>query len=511
MDKVKSYRKVILPRTRLAGRDIQSRLLVAKSGMFARNCVLSGKCWEERTFPLYAKVKPVITNYPIGEEYLGRISSASGNALNVMPSNKPGITSTAYCALAAPNDWIQYSHTARPVTVDGYEFITHGDYSPRKWEFQGSYDGVNWTTLDSVVRVDSWTPGVLNTYSGTVVPENRGAYTMHRLVVTDFDAATCRIYHFQFFDADVDNAQSIYLDADAAHPLQIAFADGFDEDGLAKSVVKTITTGTSLDFSADLPLLDALNNQFLNQFYGGSAKFYAVYDAAGDILSYELEPIYQGQIFPTYVVPSLDSDTGNAGNPASIFDPLIDGLWGVQNSGETKSATFSYATPLFTDSFSISFRFYTSSSTYYLSVDLSEDGVNYDTYAKYSGSSKTGYTEVGSGTKTMEILLPRVYSLQRVRLYVTKSSTTNSSYYTHIYHLRFNDITKNPDRRLYQGKTYYYDIVSEEWVHEYRVPLGMVHIGRNVDDTAWVISSFTPTHIPQMVTVPWFRNTSHFD
>lgn len=510
MDKVKSYRKVILPRTRLAGRDVQSQILTAQTGMFARNCVLSGKCWEERTMPLYAKVKPVITTFVLGDEPLGLISSASGIAKNAMPSNKPGISSSGYCELGAFNDWIQYSHTARPVTVDVYEFITHGDYSPRKWEFQGSNDGVNWTTLDSVVYVDSWTPGVLNTYSGTVVPENRGAYTMHRLVVTEFDAATCRIYHFQFFDADVDNAQSIYLDADAAHPLQIAFADGFDEGGVAKSIVKTIATGTSVDFSADLPILATSNGQFLNQ-YGGSAKLYAVYDAGEDTLSYELEPTYQGQIYPTLVTPLVDSDTGNVGDPATVFDPAMDGLWGVQNSGETKSVTFSYATPLFTDSFSIRFGFYSSSNLYYLSVDLSEDGVNYDTYAKYSGSSKTGYTAVGTGTKTMEILLPRVYSLQRVRLYVTKSSTTYPSYYTHIYHLRFNDITKNPDRRLYQGKTYYYDSVNDVWVHEYRVPLGMVHIGRNADDTAWIISSFTPTHIPQMVTVPWFRNMTAYD
>ncbi len=508
MDKVKSYRKVILPRTRLAGRDVQSQLLTAQSGMFARNCVLSGKCWEERTMPLYAKVKPVISTFAIGDECLGKISSASGAAVNAMPSNKPGISSLAYCELGAVNDWIQYSHTARPVTVDVYEFITHGDYSPRKWEFQGSNDGVNWTPLDSVEYVDSWTPGVLNTYSGTVVPENRAAYTMHRLVVTDFDATTCRIYHFQFFDADVADAQSIYLDADAAHPLQIAFADGFDEGGVAKSIVKTIATGTSVDFSADLPILATSNGQFLNQ-YGGSAKLYAVYDAGEDTLSYELEPTYQGQIYPTLVTPFVDSDTGNVGDPATLFDPLTDGLWGGTYSSSIRTATLSYATPLLTDSFSIRFYFLGSRTNYRVSVDLSEDGVNYDTYATYSGAALTGYTATGSGTKTREVLLPRVYSIQRFRLNVC--ANYNSSSYTYVYHLRFNDITKNPDRRLYQGKTYYYDAANDVWVHEYRVPLGMVHIGRNMYDTNWVISSFTPTHVPQMVTVPWFRNMTAYD
>jgi len=475
------------------------------TGVFTRNCVLSGKRWDEFGVPAYVKLRNVITTFPSHDNLLGAMSSASGTASGALPRPRPTASMSEYCELASANDWIQYTHPYRTVTADGYTFMTHSDYAPNGWEFQGSNDGSNWTTLDTVdYSGETWATGV-NVYHGTINEGSHGSYTYHRIVFTSFVGSTVRIYHFQFYDSDVTSTGHIYIDADGTDPLKIAFADGY-EGGLPKDAISAISLGTELDLNSEVASL-ALSNEALLNTNAAAAHLFAVYNSETKSVSYELEPVYENQIHPIDLLASglslynISSPLA-AGSWQDMFDQDLASYADGSGSVDT-SIEFTLPQPLMTDVVYLKFYFSHSTDTPKLAVDLSEDGLSYERICAYSGYSVSGWSGLGSGTKTKIIYLDRVYAVAKFKVYLGGSGGK----YTRVYESMFNDAMKNWKRKFSDGKLMEYNPTSDEWQQKYRVPLGMLSIWRNADDNGWDLSSFWPTHVPQMTFAPWFRNT----
>lgn len=473
------------------------------TGVFTRNCVLSGKRWDEFGVPAYVKLRNVITTFPSHENLLGAMSSASGTASGALPRPRPAAITSVYCELASANDWIQYAHPYRTVTADGYTFMTHSDYAPNGWEFQGSNDGSNWTTLDTVdYSGETWTIGV-NLYHGTIDEGSRGSYTYHRIVFTSFVGSTVRIYHFQFYDSDVTSTGHVYIDADATDPLKIAFADGY-EGGLPKDIIVTLPSPVQNDFESDLNLL---GGSLLGLINGNTAvaHLFAVYDSGTDMVSYELEPVYEN---PTYPVDL--ATYGKVLETGDDFDSSLDLDWNTFTHIEatTREGIYTFSQPFLTDQFTFKVWFeraYTNPNPFSsFTVTISEDGETFKQVAAYAPSTAGGYTGLGIGTHTVTVYLDRVYSVKKLGI---SAYSYGAAYKIQLYEVQLNDATKTWKRKFQNGKYMQYNTISEEWEQAYRVPLGTVDIWRNVDDDGWELASFTPTHIPEMLIAPWYRRT----
>jgi hypothetical protein len=79
--------------------------------------------------------------------------------------------------------WVQ-RQTPSAIAVGGYRIRAHTsflEFSPEAFEFQGSNDGTNWTTLDSRSG-QLFAAGEIKEYNVTL--DNRRAYTRHRLQIT---------------------------------------------------------------------------------------------------------------------------------------------------------------------------------------------------------------------------------------------------------------------------------------------------------------------------------------
>ena len=81
--------------------------------------------------------------------------------------------------------WIQYDFGAgNEKTISRYRLYWAGgntDFTPYSWEFLGSNDGSNWTTLDTQTGQNNWTSGQWRDYTFT----NTQAYQIYRLRITD--------------------------------------------------------------------------------------------------------------------------------------------------------------------------------------------------------------------------------------------------------------------------------------------------------------------------------------
>lgn len=88
-------------------------------------------------------------------------------------------------AAAAPVHALGYDFgAATRITKYSLDVVTRASYAPKSWQFQGSNNNTDWTTLDTRTDVTSW--GSVNTYSFA----NTNTYRYYRINITDCISGT---------------------------------------------------------------------------------------------------------------------------------------------------------------------------------------------------------------------------------------------------------------------------------------------------------------------------------
>jgi len=490
MGLIKDVRSVTLPDGNLAWRDKQSQLKMIQTGKFTRNCVLTGKSSPINDYPLYIRTPGLITvPYSLSLDDLGYLEASEGTAENACPGHKDLTLDTTYWNGTQLGCWLAYHHITRPTMIRGYRFITENGYTPRVWRVEGSNDNITWTTLHAVTVDWTWGSGKqLVEYD--IPTENRDYFTHHRLIIDEFDATSVRIYSLQFWDAACPSSADIYLDADAENPLQLAFADGYNPDGTPKDILKTIASPSIISADALYPSLAQL--QLTNPYTG---ILFAKYDPQTDIVTFEVED-YSEEFKPLNLVGQMMrvATSGSVINPDAVFDGNTSTLFTSDDgSGVTAgSVTFQPPTPFYARRAKI---WYT--CLYNVNIQISEDyGATWTTVFSHSSSFSSMRAEI--------ITFDRVYYVTQVKFYVSTYNGSRRGFYECV----FDDALQPHYRKMMDGKFYEYNDVTQEWVQEYKIPIGYVIFRRNPDDTAWEIAHFIPNWVPNMLSAPAFLKLS---
>lgn len=453
------------------------------SGIWNRNCVLSGKYLDPYTQPAYVKVPVLLVPNSPYEFYAGYLTASEGTANNALPVSNALDSDTSYWHAENIGCWLQYNHQYRPFKARKYKFITENGYTPQIWHLQGSNDGTNWTTLHENLVTYTWEDGK-NIYEADIPTENQGVYTYHRILIDEFDATQVRIYSIQLWDADFTYDDSIMIDASAEWPLQLSFADGFNPDGTPIDIIKVLTTRQEIrigDLAFTAPSLLDGNNDCAN------GILFAVYDSQTDTVSFQVDNVFN-------ISSPLNNDTVTFENGSTSWDNpqnLFDGNDGTYTGLHDRYDRYAYivpTTPFYSDSMFI--KLY-SNDTYYQEIAISED---------YGSTFEQVLYDTTSGTQSFYVVFPKVYYVTKIR-YKARNYTS----YSRIYTLALNDASRCKDRKYEDGKVWEYIPATETWEQVYKIPLGYVHIWKNLDGTAYVPYGFTPTFSPMSTIAPNFK------
>lgn len=115
----------------------------------------------------------------------GVVTASCANPVGSEANLVDGSTSTAWGSIAisaALPAWVKYQlPSAKRAWKYRLNVTTNPAYSPHDWQFQGSNDNTNWTTLDTQSG-QTWAAAGWKEYS---IPEaNRGSYLYYRLYIT---------------------------------------------------------------------------------------------------------------------------------------------------------------------------------------------------------------------------------------------------------------------------------------------------------------------------------------
>lgn len=473
---IKDVRSVTLPDGNLAWKDIQSQIRIVQTGKFTRNCVLSGKASADMSVPLFIRTPGVIdTNYIFAPESLGHIDASEGSPKNALPVSDALTATSTYWNATALGAWIAYHHIERPTMIRGYRFITENGYTPRVWRVEGSNDNVTWTTLHSVTVDWTWGDG-RQVVEQTIPEENRDYFAHHRLIIDEFDASEVRVYYIQFWDAFCPTVTDIYLDATSSDPLQIAFADGYNQDGTPKDIVKTITTPSNISLDTFLAeVIDPVNHPFPH-----ACVLFAEYDAGSDEVTFIARSQYNELPLPSSKYKVLLNEWG--GDVNNIFD---------YSSSTYLSSSSVYADLILEltqpDYYSWCFRW---TGVYQTKLYISED---------YGATWVGGWSMPSTNAK---FFFDRPYYVTRLKFIPTKNHYSHYIYY-------FGLPSKISSlHKLTDGKVYEYDSETDTWSQVYRVPLGTMYLVRTPDGTAVEVGDFIPTNMPQMTYAPYITKTA---
>jgi len=456
------------------------------SGIWNRNCVLSGKYLDPYTQPAYVKVPVLLVPNSPYEFYAGYLTASEGTANNALPVSNAFASDTSYWLAENIGCWLQYNHQYRPFKARKYKFITENGYTPQIWHLQGSNDGTNWTTLHENLVTYTWEDGK-NIYEADIPTENQGVYTYHRILIDEFDATQVRIYSIQLWDADFTYDDSIMIDASAEWPLQLSFADGFNPDGTPIDIIKVLTTRQEIrigNFVFAAPSLLDGNTSYVN------GILFAVYNPQEDAISFEVDNALCS-------TPMLNNDNvifenGSCGwtNPQNIFDNN-DSTYGGLNYSSNKYAYITPTVPFYSSAMYI--KIYHYSSSCYTDVYISED---------YGTTYEQVFYKQGKGTFSLYTYFPRTYYVTKLKIKTYTSAVGGDN---RIYTMNFDDATKASSRKYEDGKVWEYIPDSETWEQVYKIPLGYVHIWQNLDGTAYEPYGFTPTFSPMSTIAPNFK------
>src|SRR5690606_8848338 len=92
---------------------------------------------------------PTMTNYTVPEGRVSASSYSQSGTYYPFRAFDDDLTSNSWIANSNENEWIQYQFV-QPTKVSRYSMYCRKNPSwhPKKWDFMGSHDGVNWILLD---------------------------------------------------------------------------------------------------------------------------------------------------------------------------------------------------------------------------------------------------------------------------------------------------------------------------------------------------------------------------
>lgn len=474
---MKHNRVVVPPDRSLLRRDITTKLNIATTGRFTRNCVLSGKMVDDFDFPLYILTPGIVqrSKFPnVPSELTGSFTASTGTPDNVFPIGNDMASNTTTYWEGGVDSWIAYSHTMRPTRISGYTFITTNGFTPSEWRVQGSNDGTSWTDLDTQSKTD-WADGRI-LYNGTIMGGN--SFTSHRLVVDANSSSTTRIFCLQFWDSRCPSRDKVYVDASAEHPLQLAFADGYNGDGTPKDIVVTITE--PVEIAAAMPPT-ALT--YVNQLF-------ATYDPVGESVSFEFdaEEWNQGWVNPAKLGNGVSITTA-AGSPSNIpraFDD--DEATSMSMPNNSAAIRISLGDPLYVGACRVLCAASSAKSYVGLKMRHSTD----------FGANWTGWTTVYINNNAK---LWRSYSVNNFVTNIELGSLTyDVSYISYVYAFYMETVASNHlrHRKFSGGVQYKLNFDTTVWEPVYRIPLAQFEISLNEDGTGPAFEHPNYAWVPQM-------------
>ena len=203
------------------------------TGRFVRNAVLDGLTYNSSDLaPAWLKTRDAIHPLFGYKDQLGGASSVFGGcSASAAPDNARGILCPQNTATWwAPggngvNAWL-YAKLPEATLVETYDVGSNAASCPLSWKLQGSLDGTTWTDIHDVSSTGTW-DATYECKTFTVPEETRGTYLYYKLLITASNATTMQLRSLRLYRAASTCAKGqILLDASAASPLLLSFADG---------------------------------------------------------------------------------------------------------------------------------------------------------------------------------------------------------------------------------------------------------------------------------------------
>lgn len=481
---IQTKRNVVLPNIRLLGSPQQSTMpKVAPTGLWNCNTVLSGK-YQDSIYmaPDYIQLPSLIMPPVSGYTTSGELTASEGSVGNVYPIPGSQLDSTTYWSASNLGCWVQYYSPHRSFKAKKYRFVSENGYTPRVWHFQGSNDGVNWTTLHENLVTLTWDTGKV-LYEADIPVENQGYYTYHRLLIDEFDASSVRIYSLQVYSADVSSDSAIKVFASAEYPLQLSFLDGFNQDGTPNTIIKTLTTPVELPVEeslfVDTTFLYALTPKVIGFI------LYAIYDSQSDTVHFRCDSF--NDVY--YTAPNLadivtvETCTGNISTAYNPFDYNDSTYFDITKNNQY--VIYDVATPFYMNYFR--YRYYNAVRDYPPRVYVSEDYGS--TWVQIYDTPKV------TGTYTVEEYTPAVYFVTKIKISPVDSANN-------VYDLRLGLKYANHSK-IENGKIYEYDLVGDVWNQVYKIPIGYITYKLDNAETSYEPYSFAYAQRPSHILMPF--------
>lgn len=163
-----------------------------------------------------------------------------------------------------PSVWIGYKFNT-PTIVNKYTITTShytyanrnaADRAPKSWEFQGSIDGENWTTLDEQVNIVSWGDNITKEFK----INNNKAFAMYRVLVKESVGGT---------ELSIGEIEMMFEQTDNENPIPEPIGD-------RAILVIMMTTGLEKEYDLSMDEVNAFINWYDAKDAGSGPSKYAI-------------------------------------------------------------------------------------------------------------------------------------------------------------------------------------------------------------------------------------------